>query len=262
VPNDIDYKFGNGKISYYASNDTIDLAGSFTDIIVGGFSSETNPDKTGPLIKLFMNDTLFREGGITDRNPGLLAIIMDPGGINTTGSGIGHDITAFIDNDRKNSFVLNNYFENDFSHYSRGSVLYKIGPLDEGSHSLTVKAWDNYNNSSEETIHFIVEDGDRFVLRNLLNFPNPVINGTSISAEHNRPDEAFDVVIRIFSLNGTLIRIIETSVSTTGYKLPPIEWDGNSDGGKRAGRGIYPYSVTITTGKGEKAIATGRIMIL
>ena len=39
VPRDIDYSFGQGKISYYASNDTEDMNGSFNDIIVGGFSS-------------------------------------------------------------------------------------------------------------------------------------------------------------------------------------------------------------------------------
>jgi hypothetical protein len=262
VPNDIDYKFGNGKISYYAGNDSLDMAGSFNDIIVGGFSNENITDKTGPDIELYMNDTLFMEGGITDNNPELLAIVEDSGGINTTGSGIGHDIIAFIDNDRNNYFVLNNYFENDFNNYSRGSVLYKIGPLDEGSHTLTFKAWDNFNNSSEKTIHFMVEDGGRFVIKNLLNFPNPVINSTSISAEHNRPGEELDVIIRIFSLNGTMIKEIETTVTSSGYKLPPVEWDGNSDGGKRAGRGIYPYTVTITTDKGERAIASGRILIL
>jgi hypothetical protein len=44
----------------------------------------------------------------------LLAIIEDKGGINTIGSGIGHDLTGFLDNDPNRSFVLNNYFENDF----------------------------------------------------------------------------------------------------------------------------------------------------
>ena len=68
-------------------------------------------DTSGPVINLFMNDTLFRNGGITDKNPVLLAIIADRGGINTTGSGIGHDLTGYLDNDRNNSFVLNNYFE-------------------------------------------------------------------------------------------------------------------------------------------------------
>ncbi len=62
------------------------------DIIVGGFASTTVTDTEGPEIRLFMNDTLFRNGGITDNNPRMLAIIEDKGGINTTGAGIGHDL--------------------------------------------------------------------------------------------------------------------------------------------------------------------------
>ena len=40
------------------------------------------------------NDTLFRSGGITDPNPRLLALIEDNGGINTAGTGIGHELHA------------------------------------------------------------------------------------------------------------------------------------------------------------------------
>jgi len=89
VPRDINYSFGKGKISYYASNSSDDMNGSFSEIIVGGFASTTIVDNAGPDIRLFMNDTLFRNGGITDNNPRMVAILEDEGGINATGSGIG-----------------------------------------------------------------------------------------------------------------------------------------------------------------------------
>jgi hypothetical protein len=156
VPRDINYSFGSGKISYYANDNKEDMNGCFTDIIVGGFAPITVVDTVGPDIRLFMNDTLFRSGGITDNSPRMLAIISDKGGINTTGSGIGHDLTAFLDNDHNKSFVLNNYFENDFDNYMKGKIVYDLSDLTKGSHSLTLKAWDNFNNSSEESILFIV----------------------------------------------------------------------------------------------------------
>jgi hypothetical protein len=262
VPRDIDYSFGSGKISYYASNESEDMYGNFTGIVVGGFSNAALPDTSGPDIQLYMNDTLFRNGGITDNNPKLLAIVEDKGGINTTGSGIGHDLTGFLDNDHNSNFVLNSYFENDFDKYDKGQIVYNLTDLTGGSHSFTVKAWDNYNNSSEETIQFFVETGDKFVLKNLLNYPNPFFNETRISAGHNRPDTEFDVTINIFSLNGRIIKIIKTKVPSSGYNLPPIIWDGNDEGGKRAGRGVYPYKVTVVTGKGELATASGRLIIL
>jgi hypothetical protein len=262
VPRDIDYSFGTGKISYYANDYFEDMNGNFTDIVVGGFSNATFIDTDGPDITLYMNDTLFRNGGITDNNPKLMAIIEDKGGINTTGSGIGHDLTGFLDNDPNRSFVLNNYFENDFDNYMRGRIIYDLSGLSGGNHSLTVKAWDNFNNSSEKSILFLVETGEKFILKNLLNYPNPFLSETRISAEHNRPEAEFDVTINIFNLNGRIIKIIKTKVPSTGYALPPVMWDGNDDGGMRVARGIYPYTVIVTTGSGETARASGRMIIL
>jgi Peptidase family C25 len=262
VPRDIDYSYGTGKISYYANNFNEDMNGDFSGITVGGFSNIALFDTVGPEIKLFMNDTLFRTGGITDNNPKLLAIIKDAGGINTTGSGIGHDLTGYLDNDPNKSFLLNSYFENDFDNYMTGKINYSLSGLSGGEHYLTLKAWDNYNNSSVETIIFIVETGDNFVLKNLLNYPNPFLRETNIRAEHNRPDATFDVTLNIFNLNGRIIKIIKTKIPATGYTTPPIVWNGCENGGNRVGKGIYPYTIIVTTENGETAKTSGRMIIL
>ena len=262
VPRDINYLYGPGMISYYATDKQADMNGCYSDIIVGGFTESTINDTTGPDISLFMNDTLFKNGGITDSNPIILAIIEDSGGINTTGSGIGHDVIAYLDNDRNNTFVLNNYFENDFDNYTKGSILYNLYNLESGSHTLTLKAWDNYNNSSEKSILFQVESDERFILTGLLNYPNPVMNETKISAGHNRPDEEFEITVRIYDMSGRIIRIIRNTTYSTGYQLTPITWDGKSESGRRAGRGFYPYIVTITTKSGETASVSGQMIIL
>jgi hypothetical protein len=262
VPRDINYSFGNGKISYYASDNTDDMNGSFDDIIVGGFSNTALFDTSGPDIKLYLNDTLFRNGGITDSNPKLLAIIEDKEGINTTGSGIGHDLTAFLDNDHNNSFVLNSYYINDFDNYRKGRITYDLSGLSGGTHSLTLKAWDNFNNSAEKSILFVVETGKAFELKNLINYPNPFLGDTRIIADHNRPDSELKVLLNIFNLNGQIIRTLKTDFQSTGYSLPPMLWDGNDDRGKRVGKGIYPYTVIITTGDGETARVSGRMIIL
>jgi hypothetical protein len=262
VPRDINYSFGSGKISYYANDDKADMNGSFNDIIVGGFIKSIPIDNEGPDIKLFMNDTLFRDGGLTDSDPRLFAIINDQAGINTTGSGIGHDLTGYLDNDPDRSFVLNSYFKNDFDNYMRGTINYALSGLSEGSHSVTVKAWDNLNNSSEKTISFRVVTGGKFVLRNLINYPNPFFDKTNISLEHNRPDNELSVMINIFNIDGRIIKIIRTKVESTGYNLPPVVWDGNDEGGRKVAGGIYPYTVTIITGNGETARSSGRMIIL
>ncbi len=262
VPRDIDYSFGNGKISYYASDDKEDMNGEFSKIIVGGFAGNPGEDTIGPDIRLYLNDTLFRSGGITDNKPELLAIISDSGGINATGSGIGHDITAWLDDDPASTVVLNNNFENEFNNYTSGKVVYNFSGLSEGQHKLTLKAWDNFNNSSKKSILFVVEPANRFVLKNLLNYPNPFFDQTSITAEHNRSGSSLDIVITIYNLGGKVIKILRTSVPSSGYNLPPVVWDGSDDGGRRVAVGIYLYVVSVTTEDGETARVSGRMIIL
>ena len=262
VPRDIDYSAGSGKISYYATDPRVDMQGYFSNFIVGGFSQTISNDTTGPDISLYINDTLFRNGGLTNNAPKLLAIIEDRGGINTTGSGIGHDITAFIDNDHNNSFVLNKYFENDFDNYSKGHLIYDLSGLSEGPHSLTLKAWDNFNNSSVSTINFVVESDTKFVISNLFNYPNPFFSETRIQVEHNRPDTELDIIINIYNLGGRAIKIIKTKLISSGFIIPPVIWDGKDDGGSKVGRGLYPYKILITAPDGETTTATGRMIIL
>jgi hypothetical protein len=261
VPRDIDYTYGTGKISYYASGQGREMNGNFSKIVVGGFSNISDSDTTGPEISLYFNDTLFRDGGITDPGPRLYAIITDENGVNTTGSGLGHDLVCWLDNDRNNNIILNNYFEHDTESYTTGRLFYTFSDIPGGSHTLAMKAWDNYNNSSEESLLFIVDTGDDFILKNLLNFPNPFSDETRISVEHNRPDDVLTIMIRIYSIDGRLIRIIETTSEPQGYRLDPVLWDGNDSGGAKAGRGFYPYSVTITTGTGETISISGKMII-
>ena len=118
-----------------------------------------------------MNDTLFRDGGITDPDPDLLILIRDNFGINTTGIGIGHDITATIDGDRSNSLNLNGYYQANTNSYTGGEVRYPYNDLTEGLHSISVKAWDIHNNSSETELSFVVVTSARLVLEDLFNYP-------------------------------------------------------------------------------------------
>jgi len=71
-----------------------------------------------------------------------------------------------------------------------------------------------------------------------------------------------EITITIYDLNGRALRIIRTTEITSGYQLSPVIWDGNSEEGNRVGRGIYPYRISVVTSDGEKASASGRIIIL
>ena len=253
VPRDISIPVGNGKVSFYAKTDNSlqDNAGANFDIEVGGLNENAPEDNIGPTIKLFMNDESFVSGGITNEEPSLLALLEDENGINTA-SGIGHDIVAIIDNDETNPFVLNDYYETDVDVYQTGKVNFPFRDLEPGLHTLTLKAWDVYNNSSTAEIQFIVFDKDETLkIENVLNYPNPFINYTEFWFNHNSSD-TLDVSIQIFTVSGKLVRTINGNTSDselcmdgTSSLSRSIVWDGRDDFGDKIGKGVYVYKLTV-----------------
>ena len=77
VPKDIDYDFGAGKLSLYATNFTTDATGQDKRFIIGGIDPNGINDDKGPDIQLFMNDYSFVNGGLTDEKPLLIAKLFD-----------------------------------------------------------------------------------------------------------------------------------------------------------------------------------------
>jgi hypothetical protein len=262
VPLDINYSYGKGMISYYAHDDNRDMNGAWSGITVGGFSEINMDDTDGPVIRLYMNDTLFREGGITDTSPSLLALIGDASGVNATGAGIGHDIIAWLDDDMQGAVVLNNLFRADIGVHNSGSLVYPMLITERGEHTVSLRAWDNLNNPSVATLRFVVETGGKFRLTDLLSYPNPVTAGTRFTAGHNRPDTGMEITVTVFNQAGSAVRVIKEQINTAGYALPDIPWDGCDSNGSRLARGVYLWRIEAVTDNGEKTSATGRIIIL
>lgn len=261
VPRDMDYSFGKGSISYYAFDENREMTGVLSEIMTGGFNNSDFHDNSGPVIKLFLNDTLFRNGGITTPDPWLLAILEDETGLNISGAGIGHDLVFWLDHDRSNPVVLNKYFSYETGRFGKGTARFRLTGLSPGEHSITIKAWDNFNNSSEKTISFIVNDDPGLVLKNPLNYPNPFKDVTYITAQHNQPDAFLKVKVEIFNTAGKLIRVLTENMFSNGYQLPPLEWDGRSGGNEKIASGLYPYRLTVSTQNGESSTISGRMII-
>jgi len=262
VPQDISYVDGFGKFSFYAYNEEQDAIGAYVDIVIGGFDEDAEVDNTGPLIDLYMNNTDFRYGGITDANPSLYAVISDDSGINTTGNGIGHDLVATLDDDSQSSVVLNNYYESDMDSYQSGVVSYPYANLEEGVHQLKIKVWDVHNNSSEAFTEFVVVANEGLVLENLMNYPNPFSDFTRIHFEHNRPDDQLNIRLDIYDMNGRRIKSVSQSISSGSYANSDFTWDGRSDQGAALNSGIYICKVFISSDELETESAISSQMIL
>jgi len=262
VPKDIAFQYGPGKISYYFENGVQDGAAMFNQFQVGGVLANAPVDVTGPKIRLFLNDTTFQYGANTNRDPRLYAILFDSSGVNIAGTSIGHDLIAVLDNNSASPSVLNDYYSPDLNTYRSGKITYPYSNLSEGIHTLRLKAWDVYDNSSESVTEFIVASNAPLALNHVLNYPNPFTTHTSFFFEDNECCQTLNVEIAIFTITGKLVKTIETSFNIDGYRSPPIDWDGRDDFGDKIGRGVYVYRLTVRSPSGGASEKLEKLVIL
>ena len=256
VPRDIDYSFGPGKISYYAHDGATDANGFSDKLIIGG-SGDESADNAGPLISLYMENFDFKDGGVTGDTPLLLAKLSDASGINTISNAIGHDIVATIDGNNSTAIVLNSFYSADLDSYSSGKVAYKFSQLTEGSHTLTLKAWDVFNNSSESTISFTVDKNMQITITSMNVYPNPSRDEVKVDFETNLFDSKVEAYLEIFNINGSLVCKTETKVFLSqGSMANQLTWNGRAASGATVPPGVYLISVRAGNGKSETVKAS------
>ncbi len=262
TPKDINYYFGTGKVSTYAENGVTDAAGADSTLKIGGFSDHPVISSEPPIVKPYINDSLFLNGGITGSNTSLFVTFYDKTGINVSGSEVGHDLTAVLDGNIESPYILNDYYETAPNTYQRGSVSFPITGLANGRHSITVKAWDVNNNVGVGTVDFMVVDGKVVDIQQLMNYPNPFNNTTNFIFEHNHPDEELNVQINIFNTSGSLVKNIQKIFIPSGSRSNEITWDGTDINGDRLPSGVYVYRLTISSvSTGFKSTAYQKLVI-
>lgn len=264
VPKDINYRFDTANISLYANNALLDASGNENTIIVGGSVDSFAKDDMGPLIELYMNDFTFVNGGITNRSPVFIARLSDPSGISTAGSGIGREIIAIIDKGTasERSIVLNEFYQADLNSYSEGEIRYRLTQLSEGKHTITLKAWDVHNNSSEQTLAFVVEESSNLVIRNLLNYPNPFSTRTTFHFDHNKPGQALSVQLQILTIGGKVVKQFFTEEISASSHLTPFEWDGLDEYGDKLSKGVYMYRLRVKSDSNEWVEKYEKLLLL
>jgi hypothetical protein len=263
APRDIRIAYGEAKLSFYADNKIIDKNGYNTDVIIGGINYDAPEDNIGPKIKLYMNDESFIDGGNTNESPLFLAVLEDDSGINTSFTAVDHDIVAILDGDQSNPIIMNDYFETESNNFQKGKVNYPFRNLTVGLHTLTFKCWDTYNNPSEASLSFVVVSDSELVLDHVLNYPNPFINYTEFWFTHNKPNEALEVQVQIFTVSGKLIKTINQQVLTNGTLSRTMTWNGLDDFGNKIGKGVYIYKLKVkVTSSGLKSEKIEKLVIL
>lgn len=260
VPKDISYQDGIGKISYYATDNSTDANGYFNDIVIGGTSDSIIEDDKRPEVTLYIGDTNFISGGLTNENPLMFAKLWDENGINTTGNGIGHELIAVLDGNEP--IVLNNYYESVLNDFRKGEIKYPFKNLSAGKHTLWIKVWDVANNSATDEIEFIVRNSEKIEISNLKNVPNPFVWKTNFNFEHNIAGQDVEINLQIFDINAKLIKIIKRKTFVEGSRVVDVEWDGRDSYGKNLEQGIYIYRLILSTEDGRIATASNKMVII
>ena len=165
-------------------------------------------------------------------------------------------------------FIVAFKFRNQLHHFQYhlnspkgGSLEYTLPTLNPGKHTITLRAWDSYNNPTEKRVEFTVVSSDRLLITELMNYPNPFKRETSFSYQLSLPSQ---VDIEIFTLAGRLIKTIKNASGKAGYNLQP--WDGLDGDGDRIANGVYIYKVVArSTGSSDKTLkadAFGKAVVM
>lgn len=126
---------------------------------------------------------------------------------------------------------------------TRTSFRYSPPAFDDGTHTIEIRANDRIGNGpATKSISFEVTSDLR--LENVLNYPNPMATETDFTFLLSRPS---DVVIKIHTVAGRLIRILEEPSGRAGYNQ--IHWDGLDSQGRAIANGTYLYTITVDDGQ-------------
>lgn len=264
VPLDINYSDESGLLNLYAIDNSKEkeALGAFTDFLVGGTEEGAMiTDSLGPKIFMYLNTPDFVYGGEVNTTPMLVVELEDEDGINMTGSGIGHDLLAVIDNSPVYTYVLNSYYVPNQGGYTGGTIRYALPELPEGEHKLMFRAWDVKNNSSTSQLAFVVKRGVKPGLFGIECTKSPARTETTFIISHDRPQAEMDVRVSVYDFAGREMWVhSESGVSSDNYYY--IDWDLTSNTGQRLSPGVYLFRASVSSEGSKQSTASRKIVIL
>jgi len=264
VPKDITYGGKYGRFSIYFANEQVHGSGYRDYIPVGGTS--VLQDAEGPIISIGFEGQNFVNGNLVGEKSKLEVEIADSiSGVNIAGD-IGHNITMIVDAEESNEIVLTdlfNYYEGNFKagkviydfsthkrlNYDQNNNLIEQYGLEPGEHTIRIKAWDNFNNSSIAASSFTVVSDRILKISDVFNYPNPFASSTTFLFAINQPSQ---IKIKIYTLGGRLIDSLTNLSGEAG--MNQFDWDGRDKDGDVLANGVYLYKIIATAQQQAKTL--------
>jgi len=261
VPKDNSYSFKVGRINLYACDGTgtNEAQGYYSNFVLGGTNPSAILNDEGPKVALYLNDEAFVKDGTVQETPTLIARISDENGLSTSGNGIGHDLILMVDDEPSKIYNLNSFFTADVGSYKSGVVRFQIPELAAGKHHLTFRAWDVQNNSTIDTLTFVVKTGLQPEVSDV-QFVQQGNTGQFLFT-HNRPMADVTVKLSVFDLLGRMIWQSDWNMQAENNTSDLLEWILTDTNERRIANGIYICRIVITDTNGSQNFGSKKILI-
>lgn len=262
MPSEIAGNFRPAALNMYAvANDGTEACGINRDFYVYGFCADAETDTVPPVIEaIALNHESFVSGGEVNSTPTLIVKMSDNVGINLSNAGIGHQMAVSVDGKSDYTDVAS-YFTPAADGSPAGSLLFPLGEIAKGDHTLTFRVWDTSANSATASLDFRVVEGLAPVIFNVYTDANPASVEANFYVSHNRPDAMLKVKVEIFDISGRLVWEQSTDGRADQFTSSPVCWNLTDRAGHRVGRGIYIYRVTVSDAGGAESSQTKRIAV-
>lgn len=265
MPKDIDYTVGRARLYAYAvrTDSLSDATGSYDNLLIGGSIFADTVDTQPPVVSLaIVNGQLQGEiWRATGPNVTLRISLRDDRGINIARSGLGHELTAQLTDQKL--VVLNDEYVAVGADGRQGEVVHTFRDVLPGTYMLRVKAWDINNNSTEGALTLVVSERPGVSLRAIRVSPNPITAESVVTAEHDRAGEPLDWTLGIYDLTGKLLYQQMGQCTDCPSTLDVGTWDGRTSAGQILPNGMYMVNIQMhAVADGTTAISTERAVLI
>ena len=152
--------------------------------------------------------------------------------------------------------VLGDMYEPDMGDSRSGTVRYTLTGLTSGMHTLTLKAWNIWGNSSTAEISFRVASTDTLTFSTLSVYPNPAREKAVFHYETNSTESITSAVLQIYTTQGALLCSLTPTVGNGSYVVGPVVW--NLAG---VAPGLYLARMLVTTDDGKTHQSTAKVAV-
>lgn len=139
------------------------------------------------------------------------------------------------------------------------AVLHPL-TLSPGEHEVRVYATDATGNSDETYDRTFVVMGESSV-DHVMNAPNPFAHETYFTFQLGGLEQPVAAKVKIYSVAGRLLRVIETPGSQLRIGFNTIAWDGTDEEGAHLSNGVYIYKMIVQLPTGD-LVRTEKLAVL